>query len=89
MPPKRRHPLEMDARPVPREWAKSAWFKAYNAADSQFYNAAGRDCTVSRHKRDTGETRERALTFWAKYPENRVWKLQMELKKMKEEEEEE
>ncbi|KFY11737.1 hypothetical protein V491_07082 [Pseudogymnoascus sp. VKM F-3775] len=62
----------MDALPVPRGWVPDAWFKAYNAADSQIYNHVGRDCRISKRKRESGETRERALGLWERYPMNKV-----------------
>ncbi|KFY12540.1 hypothetical protein V492_03813 [Pseudogymnoascus sp. VKM F-4246] len=62
----------MDALPVPRGWVPDAWFKAYNAADSQIYHLVGKDCRISRRKRESGETRERALGLWERYPINKV-----------------
>ncbi|ELR01768.1 hypothetical protein GMDG_00144 [Pseudogymnoascus destructans 20631-21] len=62
----------MDALPVPRGWVPDAWFKAYNAADSQIYHLVGRDCRISKRKRESGETRERALRLWERYPINKV-----------------
>lgn len=62
----------MDALPVPRGWVPDAWFKAYNAADSQIYNLVGKDCRISKRKRESGETRERALRLWERYPMNKI-----------------
>ncbi|KFX88386.1 hypothetical protein V497_08886 [Pseudogymnoascus sp. VKM F-4516 (FW-969)] len=62
----------MDALPVPKGWVPDAWFKAYNAADSQIYHLVGKDCRISKRKRDSGETRERALGLWERYPMNKV-----------------
>ena len=70
--PIKKYPLQMDALPVPRGWVPDAWFKAYNAADSQIYKLVGKDCRISKRKRDSGETRERALRLWEKYPMNKM-----------------
>ncbi|OBU01698.1 hypothetical protein VE01_00410 [Pseudogymnoascus verrucosus] len=70
--PIKKYPLQMDALPVPRGWVPDAWFKAYNAADSQIYHLVGRDCRISKRKRESGETRERALMLWERYPINKV-----------------
>ncbi|OAF62189.2 hypothetical protein VC83_00999 [Pseudogymnoascus destructans] len=70
--PIKKYPLQMDALPVPRGWVPDAWFKAYNAADSQIYHLVGRDCRISKRKRESGETRERALRLWERYPINKV-----------------
>ncbi|KFY91012.1 hypothetical protein V500_04840 [Pseudogymnoascus sp. VKM F-4518 (FW-2643)] len=70
--PIKKYPLQMDALPVPRGWVPDAWFKAYNAADSQIYNLVGKDCRISKRKRESGETRERALRLWERYPMNKV-----------------
>jgi hypothetical protein len=70
--PIKKYPLQMDALPVPRGWVPDAWFKAYNAADSQIYHLVGKDCRISKRKRESGETRERALRLWERYPMNKV-----------------
>ncbi|KFZ17980.1 hypothetical protein V501_01434 [Pseudogymnoascus sp. VKM F-4519 (FW-2642)] len=70
--PIKKYPLQIDALPVPRGWVPDAWFKAYNAADSQIYHLVGRDCRISKRKRESGETRERALMLWERYPVNKV-----------------
>jgi hypothetical protein len=70
--PVKKYPLQMDALPVPKGWVPDAWFKAYNAADSQIYHLVGKDCRISKRKRDSGETRERALGLWERYPMNKV-----------------
>jgi len=71
-------PHKIDADPVPRDWDPRSWYKAYNAADSRYYVQGGRDAEYSRRKRDAGETRTRALTLWAKYPENKAHRTRMQ-----------
>ncbi|OBT67844.1 hypothetical protein VE03_02511 [Pseudogymnoascus sp. 23342-1-I1] len=75
--PVKKYPLQMDALPVPRGWVPDAWFKAYNAADSQIYNLVGKDCRISKRKRESGETRVRALRLWERYPMNKVMWAEM------------
>lgn len=75
--PIKKYPLQMDALPVPRGWVPDAWFKAYNAADSQIYHLVGKDCRISKRKRESGETRVRALRLWERYPMNKVMWAEM------------
>lgn len=75
--PIKKYPLQMDALPVPRGWVPDAWFKAFNAADSQIYNLVGKDCRISKRKRESGETRVRALRLWERYPMNKVMWAEM------------
>lgn len=48
-----------------------------HAADSQIYNLVGKDCRISKRKRESGETRVRALRLWERYPMNKVMWAEM------------
>lgn len=83
---KKRLPFAVEALPVPRDWCKGAWHKAFNAMDSRIYHESGNDAAKSRAARDAGVTWVRALTLWRKYPANLARRTLLENEEDEEEE---